>query len=128
ARTRHHVLEREVAGYRLPASCYWLLATMVSAILRGVLAGGAHPGKVAAVSSAQEPLVLGIAALQRLFESSCDAFRQALGDSEIAADAVDFTGRLHDLSLAAGRVQALGEALTLLTGDQSWNVRANDTL
>jgi hypothetical protein len=72
--------------------------------------------------------VLGIAALQRLFESSCDTFRQALGDSENAADAMDFTGSLHDLSLAAGRVQALGEALTLLTGDPAWQEQANDTL
>ena len=77
---------------------------------------------------AQEPLVLGLAALQRLYESSCETFRRALHDSDIAADAVDFTGRLHDLSLAAGRVQALGEALTLLTGDQSWNEQATDLL
>jgi hypothetical protein len=41
---------------------------------------------------------------------------------------MDFTGSLHDLSLAAGRVQALGEALTLLTGDPSWKEQANDTL
>ena len=80
------------------------------------------------MSSMQEPLVLGIAALQRLFESSCDTFRQALGDSENAADAMDFTGSLHNLSLAAGRVQALGEALTLLTGDPTWKEQANDTL
>lgn len=80
------------------------------------------------MSNAQEPLVLGIAALQRLFESSCDRFREALGDSESAADAVDFTGRLHELALAAGRVQALGEALSLLTGDQAWNTRAAEAL
>jgi hypothetical protein len=80
------------------------------------------------MSSTREPLVLGIAALQRLFESSCDTFRQALGNSENAADATDFTGSLHDLSLAAGRVQALGEALTLLTSDPSWKEQANDTL
>ena len=80
------------------------------------------------MSSAPEPLVLGIAAVQRVFESSCEQFRQALGESEAAADAVDFTGHMHDLSLAAGRVQALGEALALLTGDQSWNKRAADVL
>ncbi len=80
------------------------------------------------MSSAPEPLVLGIAAVQRVFESSCEQFRQALGESEAAADAVDFTGHMHDLSLAAGRVQALGEALSLLTGDQAWNKRAADVL
>jgi sugar (pentulose or hexulose) kinase len=80
------------------------------------------------MSSAPEPLVLGIAAVQRVFESSCEQFRQALGESEAAADAVDFTGHMHDLSLAAGRVQALGEALSLLTGDQNWNKRAADVL
>jgi sugar (pentulose or hexulose) kinase len=80
------------------------------------------------MSSAQEPLVLGIAAVQRLFESSCERFRQALSESEAAADAVDFTGHMHDLSLSAGRVQALGEALTLLTGDQSWSRRAAEVL
>lgn len=80
------------------------------------------------MSSAQEPLVLGIAAVQRLFEQSCEQFRVALGDSESAADAVDFTGHLHDLSLSAGRVQALGEALALLTGDQAWNKRAAEVV
>jgi hypothetical protein len=80
------------------------------------------------MSSTPEPLVLGIAAVQRVFESSCEQFRRALGESESAADAVDFTGHMHDLSLAAGRVQALGEALALLTGDQSWNTRAADVL
>ena len=80
------------------------------------------------MSNAHEPLALSIAALQRLFEGSCEAFRQALGDSESAADAVDFTGRLHELALAAGRVQAFGEALTVLTGDQSWNESAADVL
>ena len=79
------------------------------------------------MSSAPEPLVLGIAAVQRVFESSCEHL-QALGESESAADAVDFTGHMHELSLAAGRVQALGEALSLLTGDQSWNKRAADVL
>lgn len=72
--------------------------------------------------------MLGIAAVQRLFEHSCEQFRLALGESESAADAVDFTGHMHDLSLAAGRVQALGEALALLTGDQAWNAQAADVL
>ena len=75
-----------------------------------------------------EPLVLGIAAVQRLFEESCERFQQALGDSDDAADAVDFTGRMHDLALAAGRVQALGQALALLTGDQSWNEQAAEVV
>lgn len=80
------------------------------------------------MSSAQEPLLLGIAALERLFQQSCEAFRRALGDSDDAADAVDFTGHMHDLALAAGRVQAFGESLTALTGDQSWNQRAAEVV
>lgn len=75
-----------------------------------------------------EPVVLGIVAVQRLFEASCDAFQRALGDSDDAADAIDFTGRMHELSLTAGRVQALGEALVLLTGDQDWNRRVKEVL
>lgn len=80
------------------------------------------------MASGREPLMLSIAALQRLYENSCETFRQALRDSDDAADAVDFTGRLHELSLAAGRVQALGEALSLLAGDQTWNEQAADLL
>ena len=80
------------------------------------------------MATAPEPLVLGIAAIERLFETSCEAFRRALGDSDDAADAVDFTGRMHDLALAAGRVLAFGEALALLTGDQVWNTRAADVV
>ena len=76
------------------------------------------------MSSTQEPLVLGVAAVQRLFETACEEYAAALGDSDDAADAVDFTGRMHDLALAAGRVQAFGEALALLTGDQAWNTCA----
>lgn len=79
-------------------------------------------------SSTQDPLNLGISAIKRIFERDCAAFRGALGASESAADAVDFTARLHDLALAAGRVQALGEALALLTGDQTWNDRAEEIL
>ncbi len=41
---------------------------------------------------------------------------------------MDFTGHMHDLSLTAGRVQALGEALTALTGDQAWVARADEVL
>ncbi len=67
-------------------------------------------------------------AVVRLFEASCDSFREALGQSESAADAVDFTGHMHDLSLTAGRVQALVEALTALTGDQAWVARADEVL
>lgn len=75
-----------------------------------------------------EPVVLGIVAVQRLFDASCEAFQSALGDSDDAADAIDFTGRMHELSLTAGRVQALGEALVLLTGDQDWNRRVKEVL
>ena len=80
------------------------------------------------MSSTPEPVVLGIVAVQRLFEASCETFRRALNASDDAADAIDFTGHMHTLSLTAGRVQALGEALVLLTGDQSWNRRAADEL
>lgn len=80
------------------------------------------------MSSAQEPVVLGIVAVQRLFEASCESFYRALNESDDAADAIDFTGHMHDLSLSAGRVQALGEALVLLTGDQTWNQRAAEAL
>jgi len=77
------------------------------------------------MSSTQEPLALGIAAVQRRYETACEEFGLALGDSDDAADAVDFTGHMHDLALAAGRVLAFGEALTLLTSDQSWTERAS---
>ena len=80
------------------------------------------------MSSAQEPVVFGIIAVQRLFEASCAAFQHALATADDAADAIDFTGHMHDLSLSAGRVQALGEALVLLTGDQQWNRVAATTL
>lgn len=80
------------------------------------------------MSSTPEPLVLGIAAIERLFDEACETFTHALGDSDTAADAVDFTGSMHEMALAAGRVQAFGEALALLTGDQTWNTRAVDVL
>lgn len=80
------------------------------------------------MSSTQEPVILGIVAVQRLFEAACAVFQHALNASDDAADAIDFTGHMHNLSLAAGRVQALGEALVLLTGDQSWNQRAAEAL
>lgn len=76
----------------------------------------------------QEPLVLGIAALERLFETACEEFDRALGHSDDAADAVDFTGNMHILALAAGRVQAFGEALVLLTGDPMWKERADNVV
>jgi len=89
----------------------------------------ARPGeRLLSVPSQPEPLILGISAVQRRFESGCDEFLRALSDSDEAADAVDFTGKLHELSLAAGRVQAFAEALTLLTGDQTWNERAREML
>lgn len=74
------------------------------------------------------PLVAGIAAVRGLFEESCVAFSRALSASESAGDAVDFTGHMHALSLAAGRVQAFGEALTVLTSDPLWNDRAADVV
>jgi hypothetical protein len=83
---------------------------------------------VATMSGEQASLPPGVQGVVRLFEASCEAFREVLGQSEAAADAVDFTGHLHDLSLTAGRVQALGEALTALTGNPLWVTRAEEVL
>lgn len=63
-----------------------------------------------------------------LFEESCAAFTQLVANADEAADAMDFTGKLHELSLQAGRVQGLGAALTTLTGDQMWHDRVETTL
>jgi hypothetical protein len=64
-----------------------------------------------------------------LFSGACDAFRRALSRSDDAAlDAVDFTGSLHELGFQAGRVRALGEALTLLTGSPEWTRQAEEVL
>jgi hypothetical protein len=41
---------------------------------------------------------------------------------------MDFTGKLHDLSLSAGRVQGLAEALSLITDETTWQERAEATL
>lgn len=63
-----------------------------------------------------------------LFEESCTAFRRLLANADEAADAMDFTGKLHDLAIQAGRVQGLGEALAALTGEVSWKTRVTMTL
>ena len=63
-----------------------------------------------------------------LFDQSCDAFARLVANADEAADAMDFTGKLHDLSLAAGRVQGLGEALYAFTGDAGWRERADAAL
>ena len=60
----------------------------------------------------------GLSAVIALFEENCDAFSRLVVNADEIADATDFTGKLHDLSLTAGRVQGVGEALTLVTGDR----------
>jgi len=68
------------------------------------------------------------AALIELFSRACDAFTQLLVRSDDIADEVDFTGSLHQMGFEAGRVSALGQALTILTGDPAWTARADTVL
>ncbi len=71
------------------------------------------------------------AVLQRvitLFEESCAAFAHLVINADEVADATDFTGKLHDLSMTAGRVQGLGAALAAFTGDTLWHTRARAVL
>lgn len=76
-----------------------------------------------------EIVAAGMSGVIALFSSACDAFRRALSRSDDAAlDAVDFTGSLHELGFQAGRVRALGEALTLLTGSSVWTSQAEAVL
>lgn len=63
-----------------------------------------------------------------LFTAACETFSQALERSDNLLDATDFTGALHILGYTAGRVRALGEALTLLTGDLAWTRHADEVL
>jgi hypothetical protein len=69
-----------------------------------------------------------LAAVIARFDESCAVFARLVANADEAADAMDFTGKLHDLSLAAGRVQGLGDALALYTGDAVWGARADATL
>jgi hypothetical protein len=63
-----------------------------------------------------------------LFTRACESFGQALERTDNVLDAMDFTGTLHMLGFFAGRVRALGEALTLLTGSPEWQRQADEVL
>ena len=63
-----------------------------------------------------------------LFDESCARFTRLVVDADEVADATDFTGKLHELSLTAGQVQGLAEALAVFTGDLVWRDRATATL
>lgn len=64
----------------------------------------------------------------KMFVESCEQFGQALERTDNLLDATDFTGVLHMLALTAGRVRALGEVLTVLTGDPAWVKQADTVL
>lgn len=70
----------------------------------------------------------GLLAIIELFTHACESFGHALSRTDDALDAVDFAGSLHELGFDAGRVRALGEALTLLTGSPEWTRRAEEVL
>jgi hypothetical protein len=70
----------------------------------------------------------GLPAVVEIFVHACDAFNSLLVRSDDVADEVDFTGSLHALGFEAGRVSALAEALTLLTGSPAWAAQAKEVL
>lgn len=71
----------------------------------------------------------GLAAVIDLFNRACELFGRALARSDEAVlDATDFAGSLHELGFHAGQVQALGAALTAITGAQEWTLRADEVL
>ncbi len=70
----------------------------------------------------------GVAAIIDLFIRASADFTLSLVRSDDVADEVDFTGSLHQLGFEAGRVSALGQALTMLTGNPTWTERADDVL
>ena len=76
----------------------------------------------------QEAPSAGLPAVIDLFSRSCESFARALNRTDDVLDAVDFAGSLHDLGFNAGRVRALGEALTLLTGSLEWRRQADEVL
>jgi hypothetical protein len=78
---------------------------------------GLHSGQLA-----------GLPAVIDLFVRACEAFTRSLVHSDEMLDATDFAGSLHELGFDAGRVSALGEALTLLTGSSSWMRQAEEVL
>lgn len=70
----------------------------------------------------------GLAGVIDLFTHACETFQHVLERSDNILDATDFTGALHALGFTAGRVRALGEALTLLTGSPEWTRQADEVL
>jgi hypothetical protein len=70
----------------------------------------------------------GLTSVIDLFTNACQTFQQVLERSDNVLDATDFTGALHALGFTAGRVRALGEALTLLTGSPEWIRQADEVL
>lgn len=76
----------------------------------------------------QRAVSAGLPAVIELFAHACESFGQALGRSDNVLDATDFAGSLHELGFVAGRVRALGEALTLLTGSPEWTRQADEVL
>ena len=71
----------------------------------------------------------GLPAVVDLFRRACESFTRALARADEAVlDATDFAGSLHELGFNAGRVRALGEALTLITGELAWTRQAEEVL
>jgi hypothetical protein len=70
----------------------------------------------------------GVSEIEDLFSRAAAAFTIALVRSDDIADEVDFTGSIHQLGFDAGRVSALGQALTVLTGNPAWTARADEVL
>lgn len=77
---------------------------------------------------AAEMPAAGMLAVIDLFTHACVAFEQALTRTDNMLDATDFTGSIHDLGFNAGRVRALSEALTLLTGSPEWRRQGDAVL
>jgi hypothetical protein len=70
----------------------------------------------------------GLSAIVELFTRACTSFSQALVRSDYIADEVDFTGSIHQLGFDAGRVSALGQVLSIMTGNPAWTARADEVL
>ena len=67
-------------------------------------------------------------AVIELFTRACESFAHSLSRTDDVADEVAFTGAIHEVGFAAGRVHALGEALTLLSGSPEWSRQAEEVL
>ena len=79
-------------------------------------------------NGSSELAAAGLPAVIDLFARACDAFQRSLGSSDDVFDATDFTGSLHELGYNAGRVRALGEALSLMTGSPEWRIQAEEVV